>query len=153
MLATSLVTLLIPLWIILGIAFIVLVLGLLARIQNGRYLRPLVMLMAKVPLFKRWLERGHRAAIERTNPELASAMRKLEPHAKHLHDPQTAQKAMSRLRCRSSRAARSPRRRTARCAASSRSRGSAVSALHRAATDMRGRGTCASGKHSACARE
>ncbi|TML77162.1 MAG: hypothetical protein E6G12_05290 [Actinobacteria bacterium] len=53
--------------------------------------------MAKVPLFKRWLERGHRAAIERTNPELASAMRKLEPHAKHLHDPQTAQKAMSRL--------------------------------------------------------
>ncbi len=97
MLATSLVTLLIPLWIILGIAFIVLVLGLLARIQNGRYLRPLVMLMAKVPLFKRWLERGHRAAIERTNPELASAMRKLEPHAKHLHDPQTAQKAMSRL--------------------------------------------------------
>ena len=97
MLATSLVTLLIPLWIILGIAFVVLVLGLLARIQNGRYLRPLVMLMAKVPLFKRWLERGHRAAIERTNPELASAMRKLEPHAKHLHDPQTAQKAMSRL--------------------------------------------------------
>ena len=97
MLATSLVTLLIPLWIILGIAFIVLVLGLLARIQNGRYLRPLVMLMAKVPLFKRWLERGHRAAIERTNPELASAMRKLEPHAKHLHDPQTAQKTMSRL--------------------------------------------------------
>jgi len=97
MLATSLVMLLIPLWIIVGIAFIVLVLGLLARIQNGRYLRPLVMLMAKVPLFKRWLERGHRAAIERTNPELASAMRKLEPHAKHLHDPQTAQKAMSRL--------------------------------------------------------
>src|SRR5438067_12748881 len=97
MLATSLVTLLIPLWIILGIAFIVLVLGLLARIQNGRYLRPLVMLMAKVPLFKRWLERGHRAAIERTNPELASAMRKLEPHAKHLHDPVRAQKAMSQL--------------------------------------------------------
>ena len=97
MIATDIITLLIPLWIILGIAFIVLVLGLLARIQNGRYLRPLVMLMAKVPLFKRWLERGHRAAIERTNPELASAMRKLEPHAKHLHDPQTAQKAMSRL--------------------------------------------------------
>lgn len=97
MLATSLITLLIPLWILLGLVVILGVLGLLARIQNGRYLRPLVMLIAKVPLFRRWLERGHRAAIERTNPELASAMRKLEPHAKHLHDPQKAQKAMSRL--------------------------------------------------------
>ena len=35
--------------------------------------------------------------MERSNPELASAMRKLEPHAKRLHDPQQAQKAMSRL--------------------------------------------------------
>jgi hypothetical protein len=97
MLATSLVTLLIPLWILLGMLAIIGVLGLLARIQNGRYLRPIVMLIAKVPLFRRWLERGHRKAIERTNPELASAMRKLEPHAKHLHDPQQAQKVMSRL--------------------------------------------------------
>jgi hypothetical protein len=35
--------------------------------------------------------------MERTNPELASAMRKLEPHQKHLHDPVRAQKAMSQL--------------------------------------------------------
>ena len=33
----------------------------------------------------------------RTSPSRASAMRKLEPHAKQLHDPQQAQKAMSRL--------------------------------------------------------
>jgi hypothetical protein len=97
MLATSLITLLIPLWILLALVVMLGVLGVLARIQNGRYLRPLVTLIAKVPLFRRWLERGHRAAIERTNPELASAMRKLEPHAKHLSDPQRAQKAMSRL--------------------------------------------------------
>jgi hypothetical protein len=97
MLATDLTILLIPLWIVLGLGLVVLVLGILARIQNGRYLRPIVTLIAKVPLFRRWLERGHRAAIERSNPELASAMRKLEPHAKHLHDPQQAQKAMSRL--------------------------------------------------------
>jgi hypothetical protein len=97
MLATDIAILLIPLWILLGLALVILVLGLLARIQNGRYLRPIVTLIAKVPLFRRWLERGQRAAIERTNPELASAMRKLEPHAKHLHDPQRAQKAMSRL--------------------------------------------------------
>ena len=69
----------------------------LGRIQNGRYLRPLILLLMKVPLFKRWIERGSRAAMERTNPELASAMRKLEPHQKHLHDPARAQKAMSQL--------------------------------------------------------
>ena len=93
----DIVVLLIPLWILLGLAVVVLLLGLLARVQNGRYLRPIVTQLAKVPLFRRWLEKGHRAAIERTNPELASAMRKLEPHAKHLHDPQRAQKAMSQL--------------------------------------------------------
>jgi hypothetical protein len=51
----------------------------------------------KVPLLKRWIERGSRAAMERSNPELASALRKLEPHQQHLHDPQRAQKAMSQL--------------------------------------------------------
>jgi D-serine dehydratase len=53
--------------------------------------------MSKVPFLKRLLEKASRAAIERQNPELASAMRKLEPHQKQLHDPQQAQKAMSRL--------------------------------------------------------
>ena len=97
MLVADIVVLLIPLWILLGLAVALLILGLLARVQNGRYLRPIVTQLARVPLFRRWLEKGHRAAIERTNPELASAMRKLEPHAKHLHDPQRAQKAMSQL--------------------------------------------------------
>jgi hypothetical protein len=58
MLGASIVTLLIPLWIILGLLLIIGVLGTLARIQNGRYLRPLVALIAKVPLFRRWLEKG-----------------------------------------------------------------------------------------------
>jgi hypothetical protein len=97
MLATSIVTLLIPLWILLGLLAILGVLGLLGRIQGGRYLKPLFALMSKVPLLRRMLERASKAAIERTNPELASAMRKLEPHAKQLHNPQQAQKAMSRL--------------------------------------------------------
>jgi hypothetical protein len=97
MLAADIVTLLIPLWILLGLVAIVLALGLLGRVQNGRYLRPIVTWMAKVPLLRRWLQKASSAAMERTNPELASAMRKLEPHAKHLHDPQMAQKAMSRL--------------------------------------------------------
>ena len=93
----DIVTLLIPLWILLVLVALLTVLGLLGRIQNGRFLRPLVMLLMKVPLLKRWIERGSRAAMERTNPELASAMRKLEPHQKHLHDPVRAQKAMSQL--------------------------------------------------------
>ena len=97
MLAASITTLLIPLWILLGLVVLLGLLGLLGRIQNGRYLRPLFQLVSKVPLFRRWLEKGSRAAIERTNPELASALRKLEPHAKHMHDPQRAQKAMSQL--------------------------------------------------------
>jgi hypothetical protein len=95
--ATDFAVLLIPLWIILGLLVIVAALGILGRIQNGRYLRPLLTLLAKVPLFRRWLEKGSRAMIERQNPELASAMRKLEPHAKRMHDPVQAQKAMSRL--------------------------------------------------------
>ena len=97
MIASSLVTLLIPLWILLGLLTILALLGLLGRIQGGRYLRPLFALMSKVPILKRMLEKASKAAIERTNPELASAMRKLEPHAKQLHDPQQAQKVMSRL--------------------------------------------------------
>lgn len=93
----SIVTLLIPLWILLGLLFVMGVLALLGRIQNGRYLRPIITLIAKVPLFRRWLQKASNAALERSNPELARAMKKLEPHAKHMHDPQQAQKAMSRL--------------------------------------------------------
>ena len=93
----SIVTLLIPLWILLGLVVVMAVLALLGRIQNGRYLRPIITGLAKVPLFKRWLQKASNAALERSNPELARAMKKLEPHAKHMHDPQQAQKAMSKL--------------------------------------------------------
>src|SRR4051795_11497309 len=97
MLATDFALLLIPLWILLGLLLLLGILGLLGRIKDGRYLKPLFGWMAKVPFLKRQMEKASKAAIERTNPELASAMRKLEPHAKQLHDPQQAQKAMSRL--------------------------------------------------------
>ncbi|HEY8030582.1 MAG TPA: hypothetical protein VIE38_13880 [Gaiellaceae bacterium] len=97
MIAADIVTILIPLWIVLGLLALLLLFGLVGRIQNGRFIKPLVMLLMKVPLFKRWIEKGSRVALERQNPELASAMRKLEPHQKHLHDPVRAQKAMSQL--------------------------------------------------------
>lgn len=97
MLATSIVVLLIPLWILLGLLCLMVGLGVLGRIQNGRYLRPIVTVLMKVPLLKRLLTKAHRASLERANPELASALRKVEPHAKQLANPQQAQKVMSRL--------------------------------------------------------
>lgn len=92
----SLVTLLIPLWILLGLLALLGVLVLLGRIQNGRYLRPVITLLSKVPLFKRWLTKASTAALERSNPELASAMRKMQ-RSGALRDPQRAQAAMSNL--------------------------------------------------------
>lgn len=96
MLGAGLVTLLIPLWILLGIAALFGVLVLLGRVRGGRYLRPLIELLSKVPLFKRWLQKASTAALERSNPELASAMRKLQRTGAH-RDPQKAQAAMSQL--------------------------------------------------------
>jgi hypothetical protein len=92
----SLVTLLIPLWILLGLLVLLGVFALLGRIQNGRYLRPVINLIAKVPLFRRWLQKASTAALERSNPELASAMRKMQ-RSGALRDPQRAQQALSSL--------------------------------------------------------
>jgi hypothetical protein len=92
----SLVTLLIPLWILLGILVVFGSLALLGRIQNGRYLRPVIALISKVPLFRRGLQKASNAALERSNPELASAMKKMQ-RTGALRDPQRAQQAMSQL--------------------------------------------------------
>ncbi|MDX6486000.1 MAG: hypothetical protein QOF43_1153 [Gaiellaceae bacterium] len=96
MVVADIVTLLIPLWILLGLLVVFGAVALLGRIQNGRYIRPLVTAIAKVPLFRRGLEKASTAALERSNPELASAMKKMQ-REKNLHDPQRAQAAMSRL--------------------------------------------------------
>jgi hypothetical protein len=92
----SIATLLIPLWILLGLLAVLGILALLGRIQNGRYLRPVINLIAKVPIFRRWLQKASTAALERSNPELASAMRKMQ-RSGALRDPQRAQQALSSL--------------------------------------------------------
>jgi hypothetical protein len=92
----SIATLLIPLWILLGLLLLLGVLVLLGRIQNGRYLRPLILFLMKVPLLKKWIEKASNAAIERSNPELASAMKKMQ-RTGALRDPMKAQAAMSQL--------------------------------------------------------
>ena len=51
---------------------------LLGRVAGGRYLRPIVVGLSKVPFLKRLFERMSNAALERENPELASAIRKLQ---------------------------------------------------------------------------
>ena len=90
------VTLLIPLWILLGLLLLLGVVALLGRIQNGRYLRPVIGLITKVPLFRRWLQKASNAALQRSNPELASAMKKMQ-RSGALRDPNRAQAAMSQL--------------------------------------------------------
>jgi predicted membrane metal-binding protein len=92
----GLTTLLIPVWILLGLVLVLGVFALLGRIQNGRYLRPVVGTIAKVPLFRKWMQKASNAALERSNPELASAMKKMQ-RTGALRDPMKAQAAMSQL--------------------------------------------------------
>jgi hypothetical protein len=92
----SLVTLLIPVWNLLFLVVLLGAVALLGRVQNGRYLRPVLLLLMKVPLLKKWIEKASNAAIERSNPELASAMKKMQ-RTGALRDPMKAQAAMSQL--------------------------------------------------------
>jgi hypothetical protein len=87
---------LIPFIILAGLLVLLLALNLLARVQGGRYVRPIAMTMMKVPFLKRWLQKASRSNLERKNPELASAMAKLERSGVQ-NDPQRAQAALSRL--------------------------------------------------------
>ena len=96
MLVADIVTLLIPVWILLGLILLLGVFALLGRIQNGRYLRPIIGLISKVPILRKWLQKASNAALERSNPELASAMKKMQ-RTGALRDPMKAQAAMSQL--------------------------------------------------------
>jgi hypothetical protein len=96
MLVADIVTILIPLWILLGLVALLGVFALLGRIQNGRYLRPVIGAISKVPILKRWMQKASNAALERSNPELASAMKKMQ-RTGALRDPMKAQAAMSQL--------------------------------------------------------
>ncbi len=87
---------LIPLWILLGLLLIMGVFALLARIRGGKYLRPIVQGLTKVPFVGRGMKKASQAALERQNPELASAIQKLERYGA-ARDPQRAQAAMSNL--------------------------------------------------------
>ena len=69
---------LIPIVVLVALVVILLVLNLLARVQGGRFVRPIAQGLMKVPFVGGRLKKASRAALERQNPELASAVSKLE---------------------------------------------------------------------------
>lgn len=88
------------LWIPVGILAVVtvffLLLVLLGRYRNGALLRPLITSLSRIGFMRRFFTRISTAAIERQNPELASALKKINTVAQN-PNPQAMQKAMSRL--------------------------------------------------------
>jgi uncharacterized membrane protein YgcG len=88
--------LLIPLIILAVIAVLFGTVVFLGRFRNGRYLRPIITTLSKVPWLRRQFEKASQAAMEKQNPELASAMRKLQ-RAGPNPDPQRAQQVFSQL--------------------------------------------------------
>ena len=87
---------LIPLYVLGALLLVFGLLVFLGRFRKGRYLRPVITTLMKVPLLKRWFQKASTAALERQNPELASAMRKLQRIGPNV-DPQKAQAALSQL--------------------------------------------------------
>jgi hypothetical protein len=81
------------------VAFLLVLFGVLvflSRFRNGALLKPIVMWLSRFRFMQRFFQRVSRKAIERQNPELAGAIRKMESVATN-PSPQAAQKAMSRL--------------------------------------------------------
>ena len=70
--------------------------ALLGRIAGGRYLRAIVATLSRVPFLKRFFQRLSNAALERENPELASALRKIQRFGTPT-TPEAAQRALARL--------------------------------------------------------
>jgi hypothetical protein len=85
-----------PLFVLGGLLLLFGLLVLLSRLRGGKYLRPVIVFASKVPVLKRLIEKASQAAIERYNPELGSAMKKLKRTGAD-RDPNQAQKALSAL--------------------------------------------------------
>jgi hypothetical protein len=86
----------IPLILIAVILVLFLLLIVLGRFRNGALLKPLIQSLSRVGFMRRFFASVSTKAIERQNPELASAIKKLNPVASN-PNPQAVQKAMSRL--------------------------------------------------------
>lgn len=85
-----------PFLILGGILLLFGLFALLARVAGGRYLRAILSPLMKIGFMRRLFRRMSTAALEKQNPELASAIRKIERFGTPTN-PQQAQKAMSLL--------------------------------------------------------
>jgi hypothetical protein len=86
----------IPLFIVGAIVVLFGLLALLARYRGGKYARPVMQAIAKIPGVRGLMMKASRAALAKQNPDAASALQKLE-RAGVGKDPQKAQAALSRL--------------------------------------------------------
>jgi hypothetical protein len=87
---------LLPLYILGAMLLVLGTFALLGRVAGGRYLKPIVGFLMKLPLIGRLMRKASQAALERQNPELANAVKKME-RAGVARDPQRAAQALSRL--------------------------------------------------------
>ena len=87
---------LVPLYILGALLLVLGVFALLGRVAGGKYLKPIVGFLMKLPLIGKMMRRASQAALERQNPELAAAVKKME-RAGVARDPQRAAQALSRL--------------------------------------------------------
>jgi len=85
-----------PLIVLGALLIVVAIVALLARVRGGRYLRPIVEFLSKIPFMRRMFMRMSNAALEKQNPELASAVRKIQAFGTPT-TPEAAQRALSRL--------------------------------------------------------
>ncbi len=84
---------LIPLAILGSLLLLLVTVGVLSRVAGGRYLRPIAMLLAKVGFIRRSMQKMSINHLEKTNPELASAMKKLQTFGEPTN-VEAAQRAM-----------------------------------------------------------
>jgi hypothetical protein len=88
--------LLVPVVILGSVLVVLLLVLLLGRYKNGALLRPIIARLSRIGFMRRFFTRVSTAAIERQNPELAGALKKMNTIAAN-PNPQAVQKAMSRL--------------------------------------------------------
>jgi hypothetical protein len=83
--------------VLVGVLLVLfLLLLLLGRYRNGALLKPLIKSLSRIGFMRKFFASVSTKAIERQNPELASAIKKLNPVASN-PNPMAVQKAMSRL--------------------------------------------------------
>ena len=87
---------LLPLYVLGALLLVFAIFAILGRVRGGRYLRPIMSALVRAPGIGRLMKKASSAALERSNPDLASALRKLE-RAGASRDPRRAQSAIGQL--------------------------------------------------------